>query len=78
MRVPLEYGKQIPDQMQKSALSKQILKPNDPALKKVSTRVATPLSQESKETIEAMVDTISSKSYPMVLDSLSAPMIGKS
>ena len=64
--------------MVKSSIANVLVKPDDPVLKRVSTNVPVPLNDEAKETVVDMIDILTNKDSPVVLDSLSAPMIGKS
>ena len=76
LRVPYEYGKQLPIQMKRGDFSK-LVKPDSPTLKVASDAVALPLTDQSKKTLEDMMWTLQHDSCPMVLDSLSAPMVGE-
>ena len=76
LKKPLEYGTHLSYQMQKGNFD-LFVKHGDPSLKRVSQNVSLPLRDDAKQTVSHMVGVMQHVDCPLVLDSLSAPMLGK-
>ena len=75
LKIPLEYGKFLSQSM-KAGNYKHFVKADSPSLREPSSDVELPLTQESQDTIQLMMNTLQHKDCPLVLDSISAPMLG--